>query len=161
MRMPRPRGRVVGLALWLAVQLVAAISADAQDAPVIAVIVHPDNPIKDLTLDDLRRLYLGSTTLFADREPVVLLESSDLRSRFYRTALGMGEDRLKRHWVSRVFSGQSGSPPREIRRHTELLEYVERHPGAIAFVDAGVLDGTVKALTLDGHQPTDPGYPLR
>jgi len=136
-------------------------SAVAQDSEPIAIIVHPSNPIADLSLDEVRRLYLGSTTIFDNNERVVLLESSADRTRFYRVALGMGEDRLKRHWIGRVFAGQAGSPPQEIRTDDELRRYVATHPGAIAFVRAGDGDRSTKIVSIDGLRPADDGYPIR
>ncbi|MEZ4415495.1 MAG: hypothetical protein R3E10_07045 [Gemmatimonadota bacterium] len=132
----------------------------AQATQPIAVIVHPDNPVDGFTLEELRRLYLGNTTLFANRERVILLESAEERGRFYRTVAGMGEDRLKRHWVARVFAGDSGTPPIEFRSPEDLKHYVATHPGAVAFLPAAAVDRSVKAVPIDGRRPGDARYPI-
>lgn len=132
----------------------------SQSREPIAVVVHPSNPADALTMEDLRRLYLGGITLFDHRERVELLESSNERVRFYRAALGMGEDRLKRHWVSRVFAGDPGSPPEEFRDAQDLVRYVATHPGAIAFVPSNLVDGSVKVVRIEGLRPTEAAYPI-
>ena len=79
-----------------------------------AVIVHRTNPIDSLSLEDLRRLYLGRTTTFKNQERIDLLEFTPGRKGFYRTALGMSEDQVRRHWVAVVFSGEPGTAPSEM-----------------------------------------------
>ncbi len=124
----------------------------------IAVVVHPSNPLTDLSAEELRRLFLGSTTSMSGGERVELAGLDQSRARFYRTALGMSEDRLKRHWIGRVFAGQPGTPPMEFRSVDELLQFVSSHPGAVAFVDAASVDGQVKTITIDGRAPTHIDY---
>ena len=138
-----------------------APSAAAQEPDPIAVVVHPSNPATGMTLDDLRRFYLGSVTIFDNGERVNLVESSDDRGRFYRVALRMGEDRLQRHWVGRVFAGQAGRPPEAIRNPAQLIDYVARTPGAIGFVRADAANSSVKVIPIDGRRPGDVDYPIR
>lgn len=126
----------------------------------IAVVVHPASPLSDLSSEELRRLFLGSTTSLEGGERVELGGLNEARSRFYRSALGMSEDRLKRHWISRVFAGQPGTPPVEFRSTDELLEFVASHPGAVAFVHAGSVDGKVKVVSIDGRTPGDVDYAM-
>lgn len=127
----------------------------------IAVVVQPGNPLTTISLDELRRFYLGTSTAMPNKEPVVLVESAEARARFYATVLRMNPDRVKRHWIGAVFSGESGTPPREVSPPADLLQFVAGHPGAIAFVRAAAVDRSVKILTVDGHRPGDPNYPIR
>lgn len=139
----------------------------AQDNPTgtapgaIAVIVHPSNPETDISSEDLRRIFLGSTTSFSGGERVELVGLAGTRAPFYRSALGMSEARLKRHWIGRVFAGQPGTPPQEFRDSGGVLDYVLTHPGAIAFMPADSVSGNVKTLLIDGRAPADSGYAIR
>jgi ABC-type phosphate transport system substrate-binding protein len=36
--------------------------------------VNPHNPVRNLSIEELRRLYLGRTTTFSQNQPVLLLE---------------------------------------------------------------------------------------
>lgn len=132
-------------------------SAEAQ----IVVVVNRENSRESLSLPDLRDLYLGALTHFKGGERVVLLESSGLRPRFYDAVLNMSEDRVKRHWIGLVFSGEGVLPPREFRESADLVRYVASHPGAIGFVPLAVTDSTVKVLMVEGLAPSDPRYPIR
>lgn len=143
----------------LGLALAPSRPAEAQEA--IAVIVHPDNPLTTISRDELRRFYLGTSTTLPNRESVLLLESSTVRERFYATALGMSLDRVKRHWIGVVFSGQSGTPPKEVGGPDELRQFVATHRGAIAFLAARDVSGSVKILAVDGLRPSDPRYPLK
>lgn len=158
MRTPRTPSRPVLLCL-LALCAVSSTALLAQ-APV-AVVVNRSNPQNNITMPDLRDLYLGALTRFRAGERVVLLEYPEMRSRFYDSVLQMSESRVKRHWIGLVFSGEGVIPPREIRAGEEVVRYVARHPGALAFVPLRMIDSTVKVLSVDGLQPADARYPIR
>jgi hypothetical protein len=51
-------------------------------------------------------------------------------------------------------------PPRTVQSQELLMAVVARVPGAIGYVMAEKLDGSVQALTLDGKAHSAPGYPL-
>jgi len=148
--------RLLGLAAGLALAPSRAVQAQEP----IAVIVHPRNPLTTISLDELRRFYLGTSTTLPNREAVILLESSRVRERFYAAALQMNMDRVKRHWIGVVFSGESGIPPKEVGGPAELLRFVATHEGAMAFLLAGDVNGPVKVLAVGGLRPGDPNYPL-
>jgi ABC-type phosphate transport system substrate-binding protein len=124
------------------------------------VVVHPDNPVDNLTLEELRRLYLGRSTTFRDGTSVVLLELPGLRRVFYKAALGMAEDRVRRHWVTIAFQGELAIPPREVSPAAELRREVAATRGAIGFLAFADADESVKVLTIDGLHPGEAGYPL-
>ena len=133
------------------------VNAGAQ----IAVVVNLRNPVKDLSLEELRRLYLGRTTTFRQDQPVVLLEQAKVSRAFYQAALGMNEARVRRHWIGIVFSGEAAKPPRSITIASELKQALRERPGAIAFIDVADLDRSMKVVTINGLRPADAHYPLQ
>ncbi len=147
------------LGIALALALAPPLPVQAQEA--IAVVVHPDNPLTTISREELRRLYLGTSTILPKGESVLLLESATVRERFYAAALGMSLARFKRHWIGVVFSGGSGTPPKEVGGLDDLRHFVATHRGAIAFLGAAEAGGTVKVLAVDGLRPDDPRYPLK
>ena len=149
-----------GTVLLLALATLVPIPARAQQGP-IAVIVHPSNPVSDLTADELRRLFAGNTVMFGSRLRVALAETESERARFYRVALAMNEDRVKRQWISLVFAGEAATPPETFANVEDVKRFVASRPGAIAFIPAHAIDGTVKMVTIEGRAPTDPSYVLR
>ena len=153
------KGKAIALLAAVTIGWAAPPPAAAQQ--VIAVIVNRSNPLDGISAESLRKLYLGTSTVFANKVRVVLYEETDLRDAFYRAALQMNGDRVKRHWISVVFTGLDAKPPRSIDEQVQLLELVVRERGAIGFVDARAVDSSVKLLLIDGLRPGDPGYPLR
>lgn len=144
------------LALSIALCFAAASAARAQTA----VIVHPSTSVTGVTLDELRRYFLGKATTLGTQR-VQIVEPRSLRKGFYRTLLRMSEDEVKRRWMALVFRGEAAAPPKEVADGAEARRYVAEHPGAVAFVDASMVDGSVKALTIDGRRTTEAAYPLR
>jgi hypothetical protein len=149
-----PTRKAVVLALLLAAP---PIAANAQ----VAVIVNRANPIQNLSLSDLQRLYLGQSVTFSNGARVVLVTYPNAESRFYSTALGMTGDRFQRHWMELVFQGQDVTPPKAIANGDEVNRFVAEHAGALAFIDLAAADQTVKIIPIDGRAPTDPAYRLR
>ena len=127
----------------------------------IAIIVNRANPISDIAVEDIRHLYLGVRTAFPSGEPVLLLESTALRERFYHAALGLTVDDVKRYWIGRVFAGDPATPPQQVASEKTLKALVGRHRGAVAYISASQADSTVKVLEIHGARPGDPDYPVR
>jgi ABC-type phosphate transport system substrate-binding protein len=130
-------------------------------AGAVAVVTHRDNPLSSVDLEQLRRLYLGQVQTLPNRTKIQLIESPGARTVFYRSVLGMTPDRLRRHWIGLVFQGEGATPPTEIAPAEELLKFVAANRGAIAFVDAALVDQSVKVLTVGGRRPSDSDYPIR
>jgi hypothetical protein len=144
----------------LATLVVALPPCPAAAQGAIAVIVNRSNPVRNVSATDLQRLYLGATTMFPNRERVLLLEQTRLRDSFYRTVLMMSEDRVKRYWIGVVFSDAGATPPKSVNDAALVLDFVRHGRGAIAFVDAEAVDSTVKVLAVEGSRPGDPDYAL-
>ncbi len=148
-----PIARLVLTALALAV---TPQRSDAQ----IAVIVHPDSPVSELSVDELRRIFLGHTSSFSDGRRIRLIQNRDMDDDFFEALLDWSVIRLKQHWIGVVLSGDKGIPPTEVDA-SEALTRVATERQAIAFVDADAAGGGVKVLTIDGLPPGAAGYPLR
>jgi ABC-type phosphate transport system substrate-binding protein len=127
----------------------------------IAVVVNRRNSVENLTAEQLRRLYLGSSTTFADGTRAILVESPAVRVAFYSQLLGMTDAQFKRHWMGLVFAGENANPPRELTTAPDLRRFVTEQSGAIAFVALADVDASVKVVSIDGAKPTDANYPLR
>jgi ABC-type phosphate transport system substrate-binding protein len=139
------------------VTLARSAAARAQ----IAIVVNHANPLQNLAFSDLRRLYLGETTTFPNRQRVVLVVHPPGHTAFYRKVLGMSGELVQRHWMGLMFRGEDADPPKPIASADELNRFVAEHPGAIAFLDLAAVAKNVKIITIDGLLPTDPKYRLR
>lgn len=156
-RRRRDRRLVATFALAALLASPALATAPAQ----LVVIVPRGSGMSNATAEELRNLYLGSSTVLSDKRRVILVECAPLKSRFYKTLLRMNETQVKRHWIQLVFAGDFATPPVEFADDAAVKRYVATHPGAIGFISASEVDETVKALRVDGLAPLSPDYLFR
>lgn len=128
----------------------------AQDG--LVLITHPENPVENLTPDEIRRLYQGIIVnwqeIGGNDSPVILFsreEDSSLRAEFER--LVMGQRRISPN-------------TRLIPSSAAALERVMALPGALAYIAFSQLQAGVKPLAIGDVLPTreaiaDYFYPLR
>jgi len=130
----------------------------------IAVVVHPDTPVTDLSLAEVRKVLLGERQYWTSKLPVVLLIRAPVareRDVVLRVIYQMSEAQFKQYWVAKIFRAEVASPPKIVYSNDVQLELVSAIPGAIAFVDARNVRPGLKVLRVDGHLPGEQGYPLR
>jgi hypothetical protein len=72
----------------------------------------------------------------------------------------MNDLELKQFWLGKLYRGEIASFPRVVDSDVAVKRLVARAPGALGFVDAAALDGSVKVLHIDGKLPGEPGYLL-
>ncbi len=118
-----------------------AIALDA-----IIPVVHPNNPVGELTGEQLRGIYNGSITNWsqvggADR-PIVSI-SRDSSSGTYGV------------WVDVVLKGDRVSPRTQLLpSNGAIVQAVTGNQNAIGYVGIGYLADSLKPITLDGVAPT-------
>jgi len=151
--------RLTALARACGAALVLAAASPGVAAAQIAVVVHPSAPLSSVSLEDLRRYFLGKSTTIGSSRAVVA-ESAPSRRAFYHALTGLSEDIVHRRWVALAFRGEAPSIPKSFADAAELRKFVSENPGAIGFVDAHDVDASVKVLAVDGKRPSDPGYAL-
>jgi hypothetical protein len=130
----------------------------------IAVVVHPDTPVSDLTLSDVRKVLLGERQYWNAKLPVVLLIRAPVareRDVVLRVIYQMSEAQFKQYWVAKIFRAEAASPPKIVYSNDMQYELVAGIPGAIAFMDARNVRPGLKVLRVDGYLPGDREYPLR
>ena len=152
--------RLTDLARACGAALLLAAARPDPAAAQIAVVVHPQAPLTSVSLEDLRRYFLGKATTIGSARAVVV-ESSPSRQAFYHALTGLNADIVHRRWVALAFRGESPGVPRAFSDAAELQKFVRETPGAIGFVDAHDVDPSLKVLVVDGKRPSDAGYALR
>jgi len=118
----------------------------------IAVIVHPSNPISDLSVAQVRDVFSGNITnwseLGGDDLPIVIVnrdEASGTRSAFAGAVM---ED--ESFEVNSVVLPGTGQVREVIARTPEAIGYI-----SVGFVAPRHVHTEVKALSIDGIEPTD------
>jgi len=130
----------------------------------IAVVVNPDTPISNLSLADVRKVFLGDRQYWSTNVPVVLLIRAPVareRDVVLKIIYQMSESQFKQYWIAKIFRAESASAPKVVYSNDMANELVSAIAGAIAFIDAREVHSGTKILRVDGKMPGDPGYPLR
>jgi ABC-type phosphate transport system substrate-binding protein len=151
-------------AYWLGALLAWPSAAQTMRGDDIAVVVHPDTPVSDLSLADVRKVLLGERQYWTTKLPVVLLIRAPVareRDVVLRVIYQMSESQFKQYWVAKIFRAEAASPPKIVYSNDVVLQLVAAMPGSIAFVDARNVRPGLKVLRVDGQLPGDRNYPLR
>ena len=130
----------------------------------IAVAVHPDVPIDNLALSELRRIVLGDREFWPGSVRVVLLVRAPVaheRDVVLKTVCEMTEAQFRQHWIGKVFRADAAVAPKIVYSPEMSVELVNRLPGAITFVEAANAGRNLKIVRIDGRLPGDAGYALR
>ena len=130
----------------------------------VAVVVHPDTPVSDLSLADVRKVFLGDRQYWTSNLPVVLLIRAPVareRNVVLKIIYQMSEAQFKQYWIAKIFRAESASAPKVVYSNDMANDLVTAVPGAIAFIDAREVRSGAKVLRVDGRLPGEPGYPLR
>ncbi len=112
----------------------------------IAVIVHPDNAVKDLTVEQLAQIYTKQVTNWkdlggADSAIVVVARDTSSGTREAFDTLTGTKDVVK--------------ADQEAAKTGEVKTVVAQNPNAIGYLSLPYVDATVKALNVGGVTPTE------
>ena len=134
----------------------------SEDRPV-AIVVHPDTEIDNLTLGELRAIFLAEQQYWPDKSRIVLLvrapdayERTFVLNRIYQ----MSEADFRRYWIAKMFRAEIPSGPRVVFSTNMALGLVTAIPGLITFIRASDVGPDVKVVRIDGKLPSEEGYTL-
>jgi ABC-type phosphate transport system substrate-binding protein len=147
----------------MAAGVIAAAMARPAAAGDVAIIVNLAHTQDAVSMTDLARIFRLDQQRWksGDRVDLVLqVSASDKEAVVQDRIYHMGADELKRYWLGKVFRGELTATPRAFSSDASVKTYVASNPQAIGYIDSVLLDDSVKALTIDGKRPGEPGYPL-
>ena len=130
----------------------------------LAIVVNRSNPVDDLTSAELRRIFLGNRSHWANgrRITLVMREPGEAeRNTVVRDVCGMTEDQLKNHFLHGLYTGEILVSPKILSSPMGVRKFIFNVPGAIGYLRIGDVDTTVKVLRIDELMPEDKGYKLR
>lgn len=135
--------------------------ADLQ--PSLAVVVAKESPLRELSLYELKRLYLGTPVTDPSGQRIIpfnQMPRAPDRVTFESRVLGMSPEEVARYWIDRKIRGQ-GSAPKAVGPADLLQRVVSRLSHAIGYVRVDqVLLGDVRVIAIDGKSPGDSAYKL-
>jgi ABC-type phosphate transport system substrate-binding protein len=139
----------------------------AQAGDAIVIIVNAANPVENLTVGELKKLFLSDRSKWDTGKsvfPVMVTAGAPERTSFLRIVCGQNDADFSKYFLQAAFTGKSATPPKEVGSAAAVKSVVGNSPGAIGFVRAGDLSGsetTVKVVKVDGASATDSGYKLK
>lgn len=112
----------------------------------LAVIVNPENPVSDLSLEMIAKIYLGEITNWSeiggnDAEIVLIGREAGSGTRDGFESITDTEDACKYR--------------QELTSTGDVITTVSQNPGAIGYASVASVKDTVKAVTVDSVTPTE------
>lgn len=107
----------------------------------LVVVVSRDNS-QQLTLADIRKIYLGQRSAFSDGTkvlPVMYAEGSAERAAFVKHVLKVSESQFIGIWAKLWFTG-NGNPPVELQDSAGIGSYILKHRQAIGYLPREFVD---------------------
>ncbi len=152
---------ILGCAL-ICLTVLANVSFTFAQTATVAVVVNEKNSVSNLTTSELRKLFAGEKHAWAGARPVKLfVRGQDTSERaVLLKLLGMSETEYKTYWAAQVFRGDAATEPAVLPSNGMQREAVVAYPGAIALVSLQDVKPGMKIVKIDGHMPTEAGYPF-
>ncbi len=116
----------------------------------LVIIVHPSNPLTEISVDDVQKMYLGKKKTFPDGKKAIPGDQptgTESRRLFSDRIIGRSEAKLKSYWSRLIFTGK-GMPPEVIGRDVVIKKWVAQQPQAMGFIMRSEVDDSVKVLNL-------------
>lgn len=158
-------GRILRVAGAVALGAMLAIPGNALgQGMAVAIVVHPDTEVDNLSFDELKSIFRGERQFWDDGRRVTLLvrapvaeERQLVLDRIYE----MDEDQFREYWIGKMFRAEVAAGPKLVYSADMARDLVTVIPGAITFVPVSEVSSESKVVRIDGMLPSDEGYPLR
>ena len=112
----------------------------------IAVVVNPENPVSDLALDTIAKIYTGEITNWSE------VGGSDAEIVLIGREAGSG---TRDGFESITDTEDACQYRQELTSTGDVITTVAQNPGAIGYASVASVKDTVKALSVDGVAPTE------
>ena len=163
---------VLALAAWLPADVarspaLSSASPAPEQSPAfepLAIVVNRSNPVENISLPELRKIFLGDRSHWANGRRITLVmrgPGEPERKTILRDVCGMNEDQLKTHVLRGLFTGEILVSPKILATPGGVRRFLVNVPGAIGYLRLSDVDDSVKMVRIDELFPGDKGYKLR
>ena len=112
----------------------------------IAIIVSPENPVQELDLDTIAKIYTGEITNWKD------VGGNDAEIVLIGREAGSG---TRDGFESITGTGEACQYRQELTSTGDVITTVAQNPDAIGYASLASVEDSVKALSVDGVQPSE------
>ncbi len=139
--------RTIILISTLLTLLAGGVSAEEAE---YIIVVHQDNPVHDLSCEELKRIFLGKKTRWADGSPITIIMNTndEVHTLFTRTMLHKSPMQLSVYWKKILYSG-TGMLPLSVRDDEAAKSYIGFHKHAIGYIASDSLDNQIKTVKVE------------
>ena len=139
------------------------LSYGGSDTLKVAIIVNEFNPTDDVSFEELVNILKQEKQYWKSGKKIYLImqESGSLEKEIVlKEIFKMNEKQLKKFWLTKMFRRKVSSFPKTLRSNEAVKRFVSKVPNAIGYIDASLVNESVKVLRIDGKLPKDEGYKL-
>jgi ABC-type phosphate transport system substrate-binding protein len=156
---------LMAMALSIAAGLPPRVPADppAGSEQNLAIVVHHSNPTENLSMAELRKIFLGERRHWPNgrRITLVMMEPGQPeRAAVLGLIYQMSENDFNNHFLHGLFTGEVFVSPKTLATPLGVRKFIFNVPGAIGYVRASDVDESVKVIRIDERLPEDKGYKL-
>ena len=116
------------------------------------VIVNKANPVKSLTVVELRRIFTKQTRMWPHAESMVPVDwdaTSEIRQAFSQQVLNRSGREMAEFWVQQSVT-QGLAPPSTQKSSRAVLRFVASVAGAVSYVPPSDVDDSVNVVKVTG-----------
>jgi ABC-type phosphate transport system substrate-binding protein len=142
--------RILSAMCFTAALLLALAGEQRGEAP-FAVIVNKANKYDSLNRAKLSYIFLGRISRWPWGAEVVAVDvrgNPPARAVFLRSILKTTSEDLDAYWIGQKMT-RNADPPARAADWASVKQMVASKPGAVGFVPAAMVDGTVKVLAVE------------
>jgi ABC-type phosphate transport system substrate-binding protein len=127
-------------------------SVPAAEGQSFVIVVNKANPVKSMTVTELRRIFMKQARMWPHAESVVPVDwdaTSEIRQAFSRQVLNRSVREMGEYWVQQSVT-QGLAPPSTQKSSRAVLRFVASVPGAISYIPPSEVDDSVNIVKVTG-----------
>jgi hypothetical protein len=140
------RSALVLLISGIALQLACSCRSSAQERVAVAIVVNRSHKIGDMSLADVRKLFLGEKGTLNGRRVILLMSpaGTPARETVLRQIYKMSESEFAKYVLQSAFTGRQ-TPPHEVAAG-EMKRLVAERPDVIGYLPVTQVDDAIRAV---------------
>jgi ABC-type phosphate transport system substrate-binding protein len=130
----------------------------------LAIVVNLMNAVDDLSLSELRKIFLGERSQWPNGHRITLVmrqPGEPERATVLKTIYEMNESEYNNHFLQGVFTGEVFVSPKTLATPEGVRKFISYVPSSIGYLRVSDVDKTVKVIRVGERLPDDRGYALR